>query len=105
MESIPAPQGAAPERSLIEYGHLLYKRRWAIYASAGLVMTLIVVATFTMRPIYRATAILQIEKDNPNILSFQDVFAIESRDELFYQTQYRLIQSRTVARRVLDQMG
>ncbi|HEY3176825.1 MAG TPA: polysaccharide biosynthesis tyrosine autokinase [Candidatus Polarisedimenticolia bacterium] len=96
---------AVAERSLLEYGHLLLKRRWAVYASVGLVMTLVSIATFTMKPVYRATAIVQIEKDNPNILSFQDIFAIDNRDELFYQTQYRLMQSRTVARRVLAGLG
>ncbi|MGH9870458.1 MAG: GumC family protein [Candidatus Polarisedimenticolia bacterium] len=90
---------------LLDYWQVLIKRRWVIYSALVLVTGLVTLGSFLVRPQYTATVQLQIEKYNPNVLPFQDVMASYSdfRDD-FYETQSRLIQSRSVARAVVRKL-
>src|SRR5688572_21010919 len=90
---------------LLDYWQVLVKRRWAIYSALLLVTGLVTLGSFLVQPQYTATAQLQIEKFNPKVLPFQDVMAsyIDYRDD-FYETQSRLIQSRSVARAVVRRL-
>ena len=57
-------------------------------------------------PIYRSQAQLLIEKDAPTVARLDQMFQSQdgwSNDE-FYQTQYRILQSRSLAKRTIDQM-
>jgi capsular exopolysaccharide synthesis family protein len=60
--------------------------------------------TFTAMPVYTAKGTLLIEKE-PNILTFQDMFQIESFRDDYYQTQYKLLQSYALAERTVDKLG
>jgi capsular exopolysaccharide synthesis family protein len=49
---------------------------------------------------------LQIDRELPKVLQFQEVVPVESAlDKDFYQTQYELLRSRTLAKRVIDQLS
>src|SRR5206468_4183899 len=43
------------------------------------------------------------ERENPNILSFQEILQVDSRQDDFYQTQYMLLQSRSLLKHVIEQ--
>ena len=90
---------------LIDYWQVLVKRRWIVYSALLLVTGLVTLGSFLSRPLYTATVQLQIEKYSPNVLPFQDVMTsyTDFRDD-FYETQSRLIQSRSVAREVVHQL-
>ncbi len=47
---------------------------------------------------------IKIDKENPNILTFKDVYAVERPEEDYYQTQFKILKSRNLARRVIRQM-
>jgi succinoglycan biosynthesis transport protein ExoP len=48
---------------------------------------------------------LRIESDNPNVVSFKEVIQQDKATNDYYQTQYRILQSRSLARRTLDAMN
>lgn len=56
----------------------------------------------TSRPLYTANVTLRIEKEEPRVLKFEDV--VKSADPMpdYYQTQQRLLQSRTLVNRVIE---
>ena len=58
--------------------------------------------TFTATPIYEARTQVLIEPDNPNIISFQELFQQEQGTDEYYQTQYTILKSRTLARHTID---
>ncbi|MGV6852263.1 MAG: GumC family protein, partial [bacterium] len=94
------------EVDLRELWSVLLRRKWTIITIAFLVFATATIATLMMTPIYRASITLKIDTENTQVLDY-DVEAqqqsINSKD--FYQTQYELLQSRSLARRTIDQLG
>ena len=58
-----------------------------------------------VQPAYQATAQVLIERDIPNILDFEKNARAADVWDSFYQTQYRLLQSRLLARRVVEKLN
>ncbi|MFB3855239.1 MAG: GumC family protein [Vicinamibacterales bacterium] len=100
------PRSDREERHLFDYLRVIYKRRWIAIPAFLLVFVPSAVNTFRATPVYEARAQLLIEQDSPAVASLNELF--RQRDgwyeDDFYQTQYRLLQSRTVARRTVSTM-
>src|SRR5207237_9817723 len=94
--------GEGGEPHLLDYVRVLYKRRWIAGTAFTVVMLLVTVYTFTVTPIYQATTKLLIESDSPNVVSFKEVINEEQTKADYYQTQYNILQSRSLARRTLE---
>jgi capsular exopolysaccharide synthesis family protein len=92
------------EAHLRDYWKVIQKRKWTIISFALIVLIATGVATFTMKPIYRATATIQINKENPQIVDFKEIFAIDTMEMDYHQTQYKILGSRSLARRVIHSM-
>ena len=94
------------EINLRDLWQVLVNRRWVVLIFFLIVVCATIIATFLTTPIYRASLSLQINRDAPKVLNYQDVSPSESAYEKdFYQTQYELLKSRSLAQRVIDQLG
>jgi capsular exopolysaccharide synthesis family protein len=102
---VAAPAGydpmVTPESHALDYVRVLYKRRWTAITAFAIVVGLTMLVTFTATPQYEATTQILIENEQPNVVNFQQVVD-EIRSIDYYQTQYRLLESRLLARRVLS---
>ncbi len=100
----PQPQA---ESHLWDYVHVLLRRRQVVLAVFAAVVALATLRTLLTRPVYEATAQLLIEKQNPQVLNFQGVTEERAGSGIddYYQTQYKLLQSRSLARRVDPEYG
>jgi capsular exopolysaccharide synthesis family protein len=60
-----------------------------------------------MTPIYRAGVTLLIDPEPPKVVEYQDITPAESAAsrEDFYQTQYNLLKSSSLAKRVFEELG
>jgi len=103
------PSGATPEVApidrdvhLSDYFRVLYKRRWPMLTVWLLVLAGTCVYTFTATPIFGARVQILIEKEATNVVSFKQAVEQNQVTDDYYQTQYRLLQSRALARRTLD---
>ena len=99
-----AALGTPGEPHLLDYARVLYKRRWVAGTAFTIVFLLVTVYTFTATPIYEATTKLLIESDNPNVVSFKEVIDEQGSKNDYYTTQYNILQSRTLARRTLNDL-
>jgi capsular exopolysaccharide synthesis family protein len=91
------------ETSLQDYLAIVLKRKWTVIVFALAVLITVAAGSFLTKPTYTARGILLIEKE-PNILSFQDVFQIESFNDDYFQTQFKLLESRTLAKDTIDRL-
>jgi polysaccharide biosynthesis transport protein len=87
---------------LLDYVKVLHKRRFSAITAFLLVFVSTAVYTFTARPIYESKVQILIEKENANVVSFKEVFEQNQVADDYYQTQYKILQSRALARRTLD---
>jgi polysaccharide biosynthesis transport protein len=92
------------EINLIHYVQVIRKHRWSIAAVFTIVFVSVLIFTFTATPIYRATARVIIEKDDPKVVSIQEVMTVDSSGLDYYQTQFKIIESRGVAREVIRRL-
>ena len=102
--------GQTTERSglnLGHYWHLIRKHRYLIAASLVGALILGVVATLLMTPVYTASTTLQIDREADRVLRTEDVTPRESMTdgEEFFQTQYGVLRSRSLAQRVIETLG
>jgi len=97
-----SPSSQEPkEAELRDYWKVILKRKWTIISFTFIVLIATGVMTFTMTPIYRSTATLQINKENPQVVDFKEIFSVNMMEMDYYQTQYRVLESRTLAKRVI----
>ena len=96
------PAGSSHDVHLLDYVRVLYKRRWTATTVFLIVLLGTAVYTFTATPIYEARTRLLIESDDPHIVSFKEVIDKGPAESDYYQTQYKILQSRTLARDTLD---
>jgi capsular exopolysaccharide synthesis family protein len=93
--------------SLKDYLHILLKRKWWVIGAFSTIFLSVALYTFTRAPIFRTSATLQITQDNPGSqVSADDKLSklTGSSDSLekFQQTQYKILQSESLAQRVIQ---
>ncbi len=92
------------EIDLLAYWRILVKRRWLVLGVLAAVAAASLLATLLATPIYRATAVMQIENEGQNVIQIGGV-ATQGADPQFLQTQYELLKSRSLAERVADELA
>ncbi|HVN87118.1 MAG TPA: polysaccharide biosynthesis tyrosine autokinase [Candidatus Binatia bacterium] len=107
------PPPAAPfvdesETHLRDYWRVVVKHRWVIALFSLIVVATTAFITFTTEKTYTAETTLQIEKQAPHVIKIEevvqpDVFGLEKYD--YYQTQFRILESRTLAASVIRDLG
>jgi len=101
--SLPArvPSFALPPREphLHDYLLILRKHQWLILSFMLAVVTIVAIATFRMRPVYVATARIEIDRENANILPFQGTDSYDFMIDLenYIETQSKILTSETLA--------
>src|SRR5438046_1496544 len=89
------------EVHLSHYWNVIYKR-WKVAVSiVAVVMFGTFLASYFSKPLYKSSIQIQIERENPNQLTVDDLFGIAASDQEFLQTQYVLLKSRGLADRVI----
>ena len=97
----PSPPEEQKEVELRDYWKVIRKRRWTIISFTLIVLIATGVMTFTTEPVYRATSTIQINKENPQIVDFKEIFSANTMEYDYYQTQYKILESRSLARRTI----
>ena len=96
-----------PLFSVAEYWRLAVKHRLLILGSLLAAVVIGIAATLLMTPIYVSSVTLQIDREAARVLNVDEVQPRESmiQGEEFFQTQYGLLRSRSLAERVVDSLG
>ena len=90
--------------NLLEYWRILNKRKWLILSIAAAFVVLAAARTLMQTPLYTATVRLQVDPNVAKVVQGDSVMPVENSDEVFMQTQYELLQGRTMAERVVSEL-
>ena len=102
--------GEKREVHLLDYWRLIWRGRWMVIGIFTIVMTLVAIGTFTQTPVYRSRVTVEITPQSRKLAPVADVSDMGSAnfgwfaEERFFNTQYEIIKSRDVAKRVFDSL-
>jgi len=103
------PPAPSDEVQILDYVRILYKRRWTALTILILVVAATSVYTLTRVPVYEARVQLLIDPEPRKMASLRDILEEQENygyeSAVYYQTQYKVLQSRALARRALDKLG
>jgi succinoglycan biosynthesis transport protein ExoP len=112
FDTVPAPirvvRAAAAdvdggtESHFLDYARVLYKRRWTVITGFMVAFGVMFTYSSSATPMYTARVQLLIENDSQNVVKFDEVYEPNKTTNDYYQTQYRLLQSRLIARRTIE---
>jgi succinoglycan biosynthesis transport protein ExoP len=85
-------------------GRIIRKRLFTILTVFLIVFVVIAIATLKQKPTYRAQVVLEIQKENPDIPTIQELYQLETVSDDYLRTQYDILASDSLARRVIDQL-
>src|SRR2546427_28048 len=106
LPMLPEPQtlyGVPVEKEthFWDYWQVVSRRRWTILCVFLGTLLAATLYTFTVRPVFTGTVSLRIEKEPPRVVKFEEVVKEADNQQDYYQTQYKILQSRSLANRVI----
>src|SRR5580658_4870938 len=108
LSVIPAPsvlswEQVPREPHLLDYVIILRKHQWMILTFFLTVVTIVTIASFKMKPVYVASARVEVDKESQNLSPFPDA---NSYDEFNYlETQAKILQSETLALQTIKSLN
>ena len=104
-EPMPVAQFEEREEELLDIGALLravWRYKWGV---AGLALSIALIAAlvvYGIEPVYRASATLEMETDNANLVGIEEIYELAGGGQREYiTTQMEILRSRDVAERVV----
>ncbi len=110
-EQVPQAEGMVEplvyERRLAirDLFYILLKRKWIPMGCLVAFVAIAAVASFKATPMYKATAQIEIEKEDVKLLSFQEVVQVDTTNIDYYNTQYKILKSRSLAEQVAAKLA
>src|SRR5437867_435589 len=97
--------GDAP--NLRDYWQVVAKHKWKIIACFAAAVIVTAVIVFSMRPIYTAKVTLLIERKEPQVVNIKQVLSesAEGEESSYYESQYQILKSRSLAAEVIKGQG
>lgn len=83
--------------------NLVFKRFWLLVAMVALGLVAAVLVNLLMRPAYKATALMMINKEDAGKIDATPYGSFASEED-YYRTQYQLLQSRSLLSKVYTKM-
>lgn len=99
----PAAFTASARPMVLNLISIARRRKWAVIGSVIAALLLGIGVTFLMTPLYKASATLEIQRETGSIAKVEGSDEESRRasvDQEFYQTQYGLLEARSLAERV-----
>jgi len=90
---------------ILAWWRVIRKRRWTVLSAFSVLFVAVLVGSIKEKPVYRAKALIEIDKENPSVANPQEMFQLDEVTDAYLETQYRVLASDDLAKRVIHQMG
>jgi capsular exopolysaccharide synthesis family protein len=98
------PYTPEDEIDLREIWAILVKHRWTIATFFGVVLVTTVIATLLMRPVYKASAMIEVLPESRSLIKFQNVEQADFQPREYVETQANILRSDSVAKSVIERL-
>src|SRR5258708_18000619 len=86
------------------YASVLRKRLPTVLIVFFILFSISLIATLKQKPVYRAQVLLEIQKENPDIPTIQELYELDSVSDAYLRSQYTILGSESLARSVIDKL-
>jgi polysaccharide biosynthesis transport protein len=95
------------ELHLLDYLMILRRHQWLIVSFLLALVTVVMIATFRMQPVYEATTRIEIDRENTNFLPFagNDPYGLYQDLEDYIETQSKILVSETLATQTIKSLN
>jgi uncharacterized protein involved in exopolysaccharide biosynthesis len=69
------------------------------------VFVTVLIGSIQEKSVYRAKALIEIDKENPSVANPQELFLLDEVSDAYLETQYKVLASDDLAERVIHQLG
>jgi polysaccharide biosynthesis transport protein len=112
LSVIPAPsvlswEQVPREPHLLDYVIILRKHQWMILTFFLTVVTIVTIASFKMKPVYVASARVEVDKESQNMSPFPESNSYDEFMDLenYLETQSKILQSETLALQTIKSLN
>jgi capsular exopolysaccharide synthesis family protein len=88
-----------------QYWSTIRRYMWRILGLAFALTALVTLLVLSITPRFIATTTLLIEAEQANVLSIEEVYGLDSSRKEYFETQYEILRSRQIAKRVVEELG
>jgi len=90
------------EVDLRHYWSVISRNKWAILGLSGAASLLAALVVFAITPIYQASVTILIESQQANVVSIEEVYSLDTRNQQYYETQFEILNSRPLVENVIN---
>src|SRR3984893_780417 len=72
--------------SLRAYWRILRNRRWTVLSAVFVILTVVTIFTARQKPVYRAASMLEIDQENSNVVTVEEIFQLQNVSENYLNT-------------------
>lgn len=91
------------EIHLWDYLYVLRKRKFILFVFFTVVVSSALVYTLFEDVLYRSSVTILIERENPNVVDFKEVMALDASTTDYYQTQYQILKSNSLIHALIQE--
>src|SRR5690242_9072051 len=66
---------------LLAWWRIIRKRRWTVLTAFSAMFICVLAGSIVEKPVYRAKALIEIDKENPSVANPQELFQLDERSE------------------------
>jgi polysaccharide biosynthesis transport protein len=93
-----------PRFSWYQSALAVWEHKWIALVTLALVITGTLIWMSTLTPLYRATAVLEVDKEDAKLPDIQNATSADMFDDQYFNTQQQILQSRTLCEKVIDSL-
>lgn len=98
--------GASEENaSLAAYWQVIWRRRRTVVTVAAVLTTLVAIAAFQMKPVYKAVARVEVDAEAPQMQTLEGMYQQLPTNQDFLRTQIQVLETDNLAWRTVEQLG
>jgi polysaccharide biosynthesis transport protein len=90
---------------LFRWWKIACKRRRTVLTAFLALFLFVLAGTVMQKPIYRAKALIEIDRENPNFVTSQELLQLDEVSDTYLETQYKVLTSEDLAGRVIAELG
>jgi succinoglycan biosynthesis transport protein ExoP len=104
IADISGGEGEGEVLDMMGYWRIMRRRKWGVLGLAVFITLLVTVVVYMMTPSYSSSVSILVEQNKSKLASMDAVYAGTGSDQMYYQTQVEMLQSRVLMEAVVDRL-